>query len=175
MDSKTQMWLLLAIVLIITGFSLLMVYFFLKHDYRRRRLEVLAKDNAEIIKLRFQAYERLTLLLERLSPESLVLREQRHDMNCRAFHSFLLKTIRQEFNHNLSMQIYITIPTWGKIQNTREKLIKLVNTAAASTKPDGTSLELSRNIIENANTEVDFYFKEALNAIKTEIETYYRR
>ena len=138
-------------------------------------MEILAKDNAEILKLRFQAYERLTLLLERLMPEGLILREQRNDMDCQAFHSLLLRTIRQEFNHNLAMQVYVTIHTWGKVLTAREKLVKLINTSASRTKPDKPALLLGKTIIEEANPEVTFHFNDALNAIKNEIETYYSR
>jgi hypothetical protein len=175
MDSSMLFWLLLSAVVIIAGFSLFMVYFFLSHDYKRRRLEILAKDNAEILKLRFQAYERLTLLLERLMPESLILREQRHDMDCQAFHSLLLRTIRQEFNHNLAMQVYVTIPTWEKVLIAREKLMKLINTSASRSKPDMPALLLGKTIIEEANPEVTYHFNDALKSIKSEIESYYSR
>jgi len=168
-------WIFIIAVLVIAGVSILMVHLFIRQDYKRRRLEVLANESADIMKLRFQAYERLTLLLERLAPESLVLREQRHDMNCLAFHTLLLKTIRQEFNHNLAMQIYVSIPTWEKIKTARESLIKLVNKAVTSTKPDAKALELGRYIIEEAGAETNFYFTDALNEIKREIELYYTR
>lgn len=175
MESKTMFWLFIVVVFIIAGFSILLVFFFLNQDIKRRRLEILANDNAEILKLRFLAYERLTLLLERLIPESLVLREQRHDMNCLAFHSLLLRLIRQEFNHNLAMQIYVTIPTWEKIKKARESLVKLVNKAATTSKPEAQAIELGRYIIEEAGSEANFYFTEALNAIKHEIESYYSK
>lgn len=173
MTHDTLIWIGVALILIIALFTLLMVYFFLKQDFKRRRLEILAHDQAEILKLRFLAFERLSLLLERLSPESLILREQRHDLKCMAFHTLLLKLIRQEFNHNLAMQIYISIPTWEKIKQARESLIKLVNQAASSCKAEAPALELGRIIIENAGTETNFRFNDALNAIKREIEMYY--
>lgn len=173
MESDILIWISFALILIIALFTLFLVHFYLKQDYQRRRLEILANDQAEILKLRFQAYERLTLLLERLSPESLVLREQRHDLKCMAFHTLLLKLIRQEFNHNLAMQIYISISTWEKIKQARESLIKLVNAAATRCKPDAPALDLGRIIIEEAGAQTNFLFKDALNAIKKEIELYY--
>jgi len=173
MTPGTLIWIGVAIIVIIAIFTLFMVHFYMKQDFQRRRLEILANDQAEILKLRFQAYERLTLLLERLNPESLVLREQRHDLKCLAFHTLLLKLIRQEFNHNLAMQIYVSIPTWEKIKQARESLIKLVNQAAGSCKSDAPALDLGRIIIEESGVETNYRFTDALNAIKKEIELYY--
>ncbi len=174
MDFKSLWWLLILAIVIITTFTLVMVYFFLKQDIKRRRLEILSKDSAEVLKLRFQAYERLTLLLERLSPESLILREQRHDMTCNAFHAHLLKVVRQEFNHNLAMQIYVSINTWNKIKVAREKLVKLINKSAAASNPEGVALELGKIIIEDANIETNYFFIDSLISLKSEIGSYYR-
>ena len=120
-----------------------------------------------------QAYERLILLLERLNPESLVLREQRHTLTSMQFQSHLLKMIRQEFDHNLAMQLYVTPNTWDKVKAAREGLIRLINTTANNIKPEAPALELGRFLIENMGRDLNLYFYDAIATIKKEMNEFY--
>jgi hypothetical protein len=95
-----------------------------------------------------QAYERVVLLLERISPESLIMRTQKSSMSSKQFQSLLISSIRAEFEHNLSQQIYISQNSWEAVKNAKESIIKLINVAAARLKPEATSAELGKTILE---------------------------
>lgn len=154
-------------------FALVLIYLFITQENRRRQQEIRVKESTELLRLRMQAYERLILLLERLNPESLVLREQRHTLTSMQFQSHLLKMIRQEFDHNLAMQLYVTPNTWDKVKAAREGLIRLINTTANNIKPEAPALELGRFLIENMGRDLNLYFYDAIATIKKEMNEFY--
>jgi len=163
---------ILATILLLSLYTIILVRYFLKRISISEKRSLLSHYSSEIIKFRFQAFERFSLLLDRLSPESLVLREQNPKMNCYSFHSHLLKVIRQEFNHNIAMQIYISAETWEKIKTAREQLLMLINSSVVKVRPEIPALELGKVIIESATKEVNLYFKIAINAIREEMEEF---
>ena len=112
-------------------FTLTLVVLFLRQENKRRKFEIRVKEGSELLRLRIQAYERLILLMERLNPESLVLREQQHSWTSVQFQTHLLKIIRREFDHNLAMQLYVSDKSWNKVKAAREGLIRLINTTAS--------------------------------------------
>jgi len=163
-------WFIFAIILVICVYTIILVRFFLKRISDAEKRNIISQNNSAVMKLRFQAFERFTLLLERLSPESLILREQNPKITGYAFHAQLLKVVRHEFNHNMAMQIYISWQTWDKIKTAKEKLLMLINSSIAKIKPDSPALELGKIIIEDAANEVNQYFKIAVESIRKEME-----
>jgi len=160
--------------LIIVVPLLILVRWFLKMELEDKRISNITAMQKEILPQKLQAYERLALLLERVAPEALVLREQRQGMNSLKFHTHLLRVVRNEFDHNLAMQIYVTQKTWEQIEMARAELLKLINSSAASVNPESSSMELARTIIENSTGDVKYHFRKALDALKKDIELLYR-
>lgn len=160
---------LLVSVLFVTSL-LLLVWWFLRKEVQLHRLNLIGELRKEIVPQKIQAYERLTLLLERISPEALVLREQKNSLNSMQFHSLLLKLIRQEFEHNLAMQIYLPSKTWLLVVKAREEIVKLINTSAASVNPQQPSLELGRTIIDNAPSKTKYHINKALTSLRADID-----
>ena len=169
MLSPELFWIAIPVVLIAV-FTLILVKWFLNNENKRRRQEFLLSNNEAILKQKLQAFERFTLYLERISPEALVLREQRKDMNTFQLQNHLLKTIRSEFNHNMAMQIYIPFETWEKIKNAREEVARLINASAAQLPPNLPSFELGKKIIEDAGTAVNYQVRQALDSIRRDVD-----
>jgi len=86
--------------------------------------------------------------MERISPENLLIRVKRQGMTCGDLQHELLKTIRQEYEHNLSQQVYISHDAWEVIIAAKENIIKLINTSMIEIKPNTPAMELSRTILE---------------------------
>ncbi len=160
-------------VILVMIFTITLVIVFMKQETRRRQLEIRSKEGAELMRQRILAYERLTLLLERLHPEALVLREQKKNMTSIMFQQHLLKVIRSEFDHNLSMQIYVSDRTWAKIKSTREGLVRLVNSTAANTDPNAPAIVLGHSLIESSGGDLTHYFRNSIKAIKSEMNEFY--
>jgi len=60
----------------------------------------------------------------------------------------LLETIRSEFNHNLSQQVYMSDSAWTLVKNSKEETIKLINLASSNVNDDATGTELSKIILQ---------------------------
>lgn len=128
---------LFAIPSLITG--LIAYYFFKEHtkneDGRRRFL--LKKDmQVNSLPTRLQAYERMTLFLERITPSNLLIRVSPTSSNKEDYESLIIQNIEQEFEHNLSQQIYISEKCWNIINAAKNATIQLIRKASLLEKTD---------------------------------------
>lgn len=160
--------LLFAIPSLITG--VIAYYFFKEHtkneDGRRRFL--LKKDmQVNAMPLRLQAYERIALLLERLSPSKLLIRVQPISSNKEDYINLLVQNIEQEFEHNLSQQIYVSQKCWSIITTSKNATIQLIRKAGLSEKTD-TANKL-REVILTEMMERHSPSDAALSFIKEEV------
>jgi hypothetical protein len=126
----------------------LIVRSFIYKEIELRKLEVRARSIETILPARLQAYERMTLFLERISPQNLLIRLNNPAYTARDFQKILLDEMRNEYNHNASQQVYMSEELWSKIKNAKEDLTMLVNEAATSMTPESTGIDLSKRIFE---------------------------
>ena len=142
-----------------------------KSEQLRLKAENVLNNQKYITPIRLQAYERMVLLLERISPQSLVMRTQRQNMTNQELQSSLLKTIRSEFEHNMAHQLYISDKAWEMVRMAKEDCIKFINQTALQTKPDDNSLQLCKLVHEKLlDRDLDPTTK-AINYLKEEIRT----
>ncbi|WP_350291961.1 hypothetical protein [uncultured Croceitalea sp.] len=118
---------------VVTG--LIAFYFFRLHtrneDGRRRFL--LHKDSQkDTLPVRLQAYERMALFLERIAVNSLVVRVAPKSQNKTDYENLLIKNVEDEFDHNLSQQIYMTDECWNIIKAAKSATIQIIRSAAMS-------------------------------------------
>ncbi len=113
---------------VVTG--LVAYYFFRNHtknEERKLKLEILKKNQKYSLPIRLQAYERMSLFLERINPSKLLLRVTSINNDKSAYMTSLMDTIEQEFEHNLAQQIYISDTCWNVIiasKNSTSHIIK---------------------------------------------------
>ena len=81
-----------------------------------------------IMPLKVQAYERFLLYLERVQLPQLVKRIYTPGMEKGALHLLLLQNVREEFEHNLAQQLYVSDSTWKAVVNAKEELVNQINT-----------------------------------------------
>ncbi|MEZ4722289.1 MAG: hypothetical protein R2813_10485 [Flavobacteriales bacterium] len=106
------------------------------------------KQAKDYLPIQMQAYERLILLMERTHPERLVFRINKPGMSARLMRADIMKLIRDEFDHNLTQQLYISNEAWESVKAAREETLKILNLAAERTDKDGSSMEFSTAILE---------------------------
>lgn len=140
----------------------------LKHDQQNREREIVLKNKQMVTPVRLQAYERLTLFLERISPDNLVMRFSKDHLTVNQLQNQMLKTIRSEFDHNVSQQIYVSPRAWEVIKSARENTVKLINTTAQTMKPDEPAIKLSRALLEKLMEQEQSPSRAALDYIKRE-------
>ncbi len=123
----------------------------------------------EILPIRLQAYERISLFLERISIEKLLIRETEQLATVRTLHQKLVSSIRTEYDHNISQQIYVSDEAWKVVQMAKENGIKLINTAAQSLNPEDPALELSKTILTLQMQATASPTQIALQIVKAEV------
>lgn len=146
---------------------------YLKEEQRllKARMENERKSNNSktSMPLIFQAYERMSLFLERINPPNLVTRVLKPDVNVKALHSSLLKTIRDEYEHNMSQQLYISDTAWELVKAAKEDVVILVNSAATKFNSDDDANKFAQEIITNGFNNKNNPIDNALNALKEDV------
>ncbi|WP_283635525.1 hypothetical protein [Aquaticitalea lipolytica] len=160
--------LLYAVPALITG--MIAYYFFKEHtkneDGRRRFL--LQKDmQVNTMPLRLQAYERMAIFLERITPSKLLIRVAPTSSNKEDYENLLIANIEQEFEHNLSQQIYVTDECWNIITAAKNATIQLIRKASLLEKTE-TANKL-REVVLTEMLEKRAPSDAALSYIKQEV------
>ncbi len=140
---------------------------------RMKALELKFTNRKDMTPIRLQAYERIVLLLERITPSNLILRVHRQGMSARMLQAELLKAIRQEYDHNLSQQIYMSNNSWELTRNAKEETMKLINLSAGRLNDQGTGMELYQIILEATSKLEKLPTQIAIDYIKEEINEYF--
>lgn len=141
----------------------------IKRDQIKYKFEVLMQNQKTITPIRLQAYERLVLFLERITPDSLILRTSKSQMNARQLQQAIIQAIRAEYDHNMSQQVYITPRAWEIVKNARSGVIKLINTSFDAVKPDDPAIKLSTLILERTLQVEKHPTQIAIDFLKAEI------
>jgi predicted AlkP superfamily phosphohydrolase/phosphomutase len=148
----------------------LIVRSFIQKEVDLKKLEVRSRSIETVLPSRLQAYERMALFLERMSPQNLLVRLNTSKVSSYEFHQLLLMEIRNEYNHNVSQQIYVSEDVWNMIRNAKEDLIVTINESANEMFPEASSLDLAKKIFEKTiNKQID-PLAHALTELKREIQ-----
>jgi hypothetical protein len=151
-------------ILIIFGILLvlllgLIVYLMTEFKSLKSTVDLKRPAAADNSVLRLQAYERLTLLTDRISLQNLVTR----------MHG-LIETIRREYEHNITQQNYVNPEVWKAVTNLKEQNIYIINELTGSLPPNATALDCSRTILQYTTADNAELSGIVLNAIQYEVK-----
>jgi len=144
-----------AAAVFLAGFFLIQK--FLKDNQTRRDHEIKKAALNLTTPQKIQAYERIVIFLERINPNNLVVRVNKHGMSSKQLHHELVHTIKSEYEHNISQQIFVSHNTWELVKTSKEEIIKLVNISATKVPHDAPSNELAMmilNIVANIDKKM---------------------
>lgn len=170
MDALVELIKVLVPASVVLYAAYLLVRTFIQKEIELRKLEVRSRAIETVLPNRLQAYERMVLFLERMAPQNLLVRLNSSGMPSREFHQLLLSEIRNEYNHNVSQQVYISQDVWELIKNAKEDLIVSINDAASEMNMESTSLDLSKKIFEKSISKQVDPLGHALIELKKEIQ-----
>jgi len=142
-------------------------------ELTQKQLEIRQKSLEITLPVRLQAYERMSLFLERISPNNLVVRVNQTGLGAREFHQILLKEIRDEYNHNVSQQVYMSDDVWQQVKTAKEDLITAINAASEGLADEATSIDLAKNLFEYLMNKDIEPIEHALKSLKDEISKTY--
>jgi len=132
--------------------TFLVVYFLLKsyfdNEISKRRMELRLEQNRILTPLKLQAYERMVILMERMTPNNLIFRVTQPGISASQLKQDLISDINNEFNHNLSQQVYVSPQAWQMVRISKEEMVNIINTAYAQLGPNAVGLDLSKSIFE---------------------------
>jgi len=149
--------------------------YLLVRSFLQKQLDEIAftarqKNQEIVVPIRLQAYERIVLLLERITPANLISRLSSSDYTAEEFQQILIHEIRNEFNHNLSQQVYMSDSAWTYVSTAVEQTISLINSSTNQLEKGAKGFDLARTILENgAGQEMDTP-QQAIRFIKEEIQ-----
>ena len=166
-------WTLLLVALLPSLLVFLTTFYTLRQFFgaqaAERRAELRKDDHKQVLPLRLQAYERLTLYLERIAPGPLVLRVHKHNMSARMLHGELISTVREELDHNVTQQVYVSDKAWARVKQAKEETIRLVNIAYEGCPDQAPGTELSQRVFETASRLSHMPSQEAVLVLKEEV------
>lgn len=140
---STALVIILAVAVVIFGFWIIQ-YSNFRNEEKKRQWELKRESQKTTSPIRLRAYERLTLLLERTKPEHMImeLRQNQPDAfstwTIGQVQQYLLQTIRAEFDHNQSQQVYVSDEVWDMIINARDQMAAFVIAITGQLPPNAT-------------------------------------
>jgi hypothetical protein len=142
----------IALIVLPAGAVLFTVVLFLRKqsekDLRSMQIELKKERQSFFLPNRVEAYQRAVLLMERISPNSLVMRLHNPGLPAKMMQAELLKAIREEYDHNVAQQIFISPKAWEMVRNSKEETIKIINIAGGQMSDVSMALDLSAKIFE---------------------------
>jgi hypothetical protein len=155
-------------LLFLSAFLLLRYYF--SHKAKPSQVSAQGEEQKIILPLRLQACERIVLFLDRIALNNLIVRINRPEMTALQLQAALVSAIREEFEYNLSQQLYISSKSWGLVRNAKEESIRIVNTASMKVPESAPSSDMVRILLELLLAEEKSAVDVALEEVKREIQ-----
>jgi hypothetical protein len=107
-----------------------------------------APKNPEMVRLQLQAYERLIILVERIGLSNMIGRIPAGNLSAQQLQSSLIQTVKQEFEYNVSQQLYVSATAWDAVKNLKEQNIFIINQIAAMLPANAPAADLNKKIAE---------------------------
>jgi hypothetical protein len=138
------------------------------HQQKATEQEWKMKKERNYLPMQVQAYERLILFLERIHPERLVFRINKPGMSARFLQAEIFKIVREEFDHNLTQQLYISTQAWNMVKHAKDETMNILKVAAERVDKDADSLTFSTAILETIGQLDRLPSDIAIDALKSE-------
>ena len=141
--------------------------------FEKQKWDIRNKHTEITLPLRLQAYERMCLFLERISPNNLLLRLVPSATNALELQQVLLNDIREEYNHNVAQQMYISTNAWDQINNAMHEIVADINNASADISPEAPASDLAKKIFSHLIQKEVQPSSYALKILKEEIRAFF--
>ena len=161
---------IISILFLLTIFAFLgMAKWYFTKEMSVIKKELIKQSQRDVLPIKIQAYERLVLFLERIAPESLILREQGSTTTNMNLQRVLLSAIRNEYEHNQAMQIYVSSETWDRVKLAKEEIVRVINMCSTEVSPVNPSIELAKIVIERFQFSGISQLNRALESLRSEV------
>jgi len=136
------------IIALLAFFAILaVVKMLVERNLKAKAIECGKEVKSIVLPLRLQAYERMALFLERIEPNQLVLRIHAPNLTIAEEQSLLLTSIRSEFEHNITQQIYLSDAVWQQVCDAKDDIIEIINTVAAQMDENASNITFAESVL----------------------------
>lgn len=147
MTTQTGLLIILMVAVIIFGFWMIQHSMY-RNEERKRQWELKSESQKTVSPIRLRAYERLALLMERTKPEHMLMGLDLKNMSVLQLQQHLLQTIRQEFEHNMSQQVYVSEDVWSLMLNARDQMAAFVVGISAQLPKGADAMLYAKMLLE---------------------------
>ena len=154
--------------LIIYGVIHVLLKNFFDAEFEKRKIELRVENNKITLPVKLQAYERMVVLMERMSPDALVFRVSSPGISATQLKIALIQDINTEYQHNVSQQVYISHQAWQMVRIAKEETVNIINTSYSSLGPNAVGLDLSKGIFESMMKMDNIPTNKALDFLRRE-------
>lgn len=151
----------------------LVMWKLLREEHLKRDHELKRNTQKEITPIRLRGYERLALLLERTTPEAMLRDLDVQTLNAQQISTLLVQRVRQEYDHNLSQQIYVSDAAWDAIIEAREQMVMFLSTTARQFPADADGLQVAQLMLTAYAQNGETPNQKALQILKDEVRGLY--
>ena len=155
-----------ALIVFATVYHLMKQFF--EKQYQLKTLEYQQKHSKSAVPLKLQAYERLSMFCERIAVPSMILRLRNDNQTAAALRVAMLLAIQQEFEHNITQQVYVSKNLWEIIKFARDETVMTINGVAEKVDPQAPGKELAGTLLNYVSSQEGSVLDKALIAIKKE-------
>jgi hypothetical protein len=157
------------LVVFFTGWYVIREYI-IQND-SRANWEIKKANLTHTLPLKLQAYERITLFLERINPANMLVRLHVAGLSAREMQNVILSDIRSEYQHNIAQQIYVSDTAWKVVRKMKDETIAMIHNAVSGLPENATAIDLSKVVLSHfANLQEDNPYEVALQIVKREIQ-----
>jgi hypothetical protein len=124
----------------------------------------------QTLPLRLQAYERIILFIERINPANMIIRVNSPEFTAADLHSILITEIRNEYEHNVTQQVYVSSRAWGVVKRVKDDTVNIIAAAYKSLPENATALDLGKTILVQLSQSEDNPYEIGADIIRKEVE-----
>ena len=140
MDALTVFFIISMVVFIIGSF------FILFRSKKNKEPQVEASSLSK--QLQLQAYERLTLLIDRIALPNLISRLNQPELSAKEMQLLLIHSIKQEFDYNITQQIYVSAAAWNAVKNLKDQTMLVINQFGSTLPNEASGADLNKLLLE---------------------------
>jgi len=147
------------------------VYYLMKTFFTNQRamkqMELTNSAKSTTVPMRLQAYERLSLLCERISVPNLVLRLREEGMSVSDLRMAMLISVQKEMEYNVTQQVYVGESLWQIVKMSRDQVTTIINQVAEKLPEGSDGADYARALLV-VSGQTESALDKAQSAIKTE-------
>jgi hypothetical protein len=159
----------------VAGLGIVYIAFYLFKPYLDRSeniqlIELKKTISGQTLPLRLQAYERIVLFIERVNPANMLIRLNGTAFTAAELHRLVVAEIREEYQHNVTQQIYVSSRAWGVVKRVKDDTLSIVTNAIKALPENATGMDLAKIVLAHLSQLDDNPYEIGINLVKQDME-----